>query len=67
MFKQLYIVLCYMLFKIHVCSSMLIMYMFQKYKNNKKRPDNYTFIKANNKGADQTAQMRRLVCAFVVR
>ena len=26
-----------------------------------------TFEKANNKGADQTAQMRRLVCAFVVR
>ena len=27
----------------------------------------YTFNLANNKGADQTAQMRRLVCAFVVR
>ena len=26
-----------------------------------------TFQKANNKGADQTARMRRLVCAFVVR
>ena len=25
------------------------------------------FQKANNKGADQTARMRRLVCAFVVR
>ena len=25
-----------------------------------------TFQKANNKGADQTARMRRLVCAFVV-
>ena len=23
--------------------------------------------KANNKGADQTARMRRLICAFVVR
>ena len=27
----------------------------------------FTFQIANNKGADQTAQMRRLVCAFVVR
>ena len=27
----------------------------------------HTFQKANNKGADQTAQMRRLVCAFVFR
>ena len=27
----------------------------------------YTFKKANNKGADQTARMRRLVCACVVR
>ena len=26
-----------------------------------------TFQKANNKGADQSAQMRRLVCAFVAR
>ena len=26
-----------------------------------------TFKKANNKGADQSARMRRLVCAFVVR
>ena len=26
-----------------------------------------TFQKANNKDADQTARMRRLVCAFVVR
>ena len=26
-----------------------------------------TFQKANNKGADQTARMRRLVCACVVR
>ena len=26
-----------------------------------------TFQNANNKGADQTAQMRRLVYAFVVR
>ena len=26
----------------------------------------FTFQIANNKGADQTAQMRRLVCAFVV-
>ena len=26
-----------------------------------------TFQKANSKGADQTARMRRLVCAFVVR
>ena len=25
------------------------------------------FQKANNKGADQTARMSRLVCAFVVR
>ena len=25
------------------------------------------FQKTNNKGADQTARMRRLVCAFVVR
>ena len=30
-------------------------------------PSYFTFQKANNKGADQTAQMRRLVCAFVVR
>ena len=28
---------------------------------------NATFRKANNKGADQTARMRRLVCACVVR
>ena len=27
----------------------------------------FTFQIANNKGADQTARMRRLVCAFVVR
>ena len=27
----------------------------------------HTFQIANNKGADQTARMRRLVCAFVVR
>ena len=27
----------------------------------------YTFQAANNKGADQTAQMRRLICAFLVR
>ena len=27
----------------------------------------YTFQKANNKGADQSARMHRLVCAFVVR
>ena len=26
----------------------------------------HTFQKANNKGADQTVQMRRLFCAFVV-
>ena len=26
-----------------------------------------TFQIANNKGADQTAHMRRLVCAFIVR
>ena len=25
-----------------------------------------TFQKANNKGADQTVQMRRVVCSFVV-
>ena len=25
------------------------------------------FFKVNNKGADQIARMRRLVCAFVVR
>ena len=25
------------------------------------------FHQANNKGADQTARMRRLICAFVVR
>ena len=41
------------------------------------KPENYnftcskytynTFQKANNKGADQTARMRRLVCACVVR
>ena len=29
----------------------------------KKRGDNNTFQKAYNKGADQTARMRRLVCA----
>ena len=28
---------------------------------------NCTLQNANNKGADQTAWMRRLVCAFVVR
>ena len=28
---------------------------------------NYTFLKANKKGADQTARMCRLVCAFDVR
>ena len=28
---------------------------------------NLTFQKVNNKGADQTARMRRLVCACVVR
>ena len=27
----------------------------------------YTFLAANNKGADQTARMRRMICAFVVR
>ena len=27
----------------------------------------FSFQIANNKGADQTAQMRRLVCAFAVR
>ena len=27
----------------------------------------FTFQIANNKGADQTARMRRLVCTFVVR
>ena len=27
----------------------------------------FTFQIANNKGADQTARMRRVVCAFVVR
>ena len=27
----------------------------------------YTIQAANNKGADQTARMRRLICAFVVR
>ena len=27
----------------------------------------YTIQAANNKGADQTAQMRRLICTFVVR
>ena len=26
-----------------------------------------TILAANNKGADQTAQMRRLICAFVDR
>ena len=30
------------------------------------RPSYFTLNKANNKGADQTARMRRLVCAFVV-
>ena len=30
-------------------------------------PCNFTFQIANNKGADQTAKMRRLICAFVVR
>ena len=29
-------------------------------------PSYFTFRIANNKGADQTARMRRLVCAFVV-
>ena len=27
----------------------------------------YTIQEVNNKGADQTARMRRLICAFVVR
>ena len=27
---------------------------------------NYTIILANNKGADQTGQIRRLICAIVV-
>ena len=27
----------------------------------------HTFLKANNNGADQSARMRRLVCAFIVR
>ena len=27
----------------------------------------YTTQAANNKGADQTVQMRRLICTFVVR
>ena len=27
----------------------------------------YTIQAANNKGADQTVQMHRLICAFVVR
>ena len=27
----------------------------------------YTIKAANNKGADQTAQLRRLICTFVVR
>ena len=27
----------------------------------------YTFQIENNKGADQSAQMRRLVCTFIVR
>ena len=27
----------------------------------------YTLQIANNKGADQTARMRRLICSFVVR
>ena len=30
-------------------------------------PSYFTFQIANNKGADQTAWMHRLVCAFVVR
>ena len=30
-------------------------------------PSYFTFQIVNNKGADQTARMRRLVCAFAVR
>ena len=30
-------------------------------------PCYFTFQIANDKGADQTARMRRLICAFVVR
>ena len=30
------------------------------------KPRYDTFQKANNKGADQTARMRRLVCAYVI-
>ena len=29
-------------------------------------PNSFTFETENNKGADQTARMRRLVCTFVV-
>ena len=32
----------------------------------KKNLETFTFQVANNKGADQTVRMRRLVCAFVV-
>ena len=35
------------------------------FARSKSRYDSFQF--ANNKGADQTARMRRLVCAFVVR
>ena len=35
-----------------------------KFRSSKSRYD--TFQKANNKGADQTVRMGRLVCAFVV-
>ena len=35
-------------------------FVFSKYRY-------YTIQVANNKGADQTAEMRRLICAFVVR
>ena len=31
-----------------------------------KEIDYYTVQKTNNKGADQTSQMRRLVCVFVI-
>ena len=30
-------------------------------------PSNFTFQIVNNKGADQSARMRRLICVFVVR
>ena len=40
--------------------AIVLKFGFRKYKY-------YTISAANNKDADQTAQMRRMICAFAVR